>query len=397
MKQKFIVIALILLISSCNLHIEKRRYGRGYHVHNTYVFNKKQDKNDTLALHKESEKKYEKVNTVFKVDSTKLCATQEYKKFIIKPQKFKINPSITLNSSDKISDLSALIIHADQKKVQINKVDNKNISNNHFTYFTIFLGVCSLLFNAFAVKKSSKKRLSYWASKNTIKSRWLIALGSISIASIGFTMGTIFSSWGFKYNYNFSSVLVGLIGLSTIAYNYAHKLKNLFTKQLIYNFLLVCGLLQFSNIGIGYAQNFRTIQQYTEEIITPDEFETSPDIKPNKITFLKVLSVIALTVLFGFLAIIVAGLACELACSGYVIQAGVMFSVGNFLVLFLYFLSSRTVLYNKTEINLKFIAPIVLIIGLFFPILLLDNAFLYIATILLMLALLLYGLIRKEE
>lgn len=397
MKQKFLVSALILLISSCNLHIEKRRYGIGYHIHNTYDYSKNQNKKDTLVINKGVENKYEKVNADFKVDSIKLCATQEHNKFIVKPQKIKINPSTTLNSSDKISELGALKIHAELKKANKNKVDKNNIANNYFTYFSIFFGLSSLLFNAIGVKKTSKKRLSVWASKNTIKSRWIIAVASLSIASIGFTMGTIFSSWGFKYNYNLSSVLVGLIGLSTIVYNYAHKFKNFFTKQIVYNFLLVCGLLQFSNIGIGYSQNFTTIQQYTEEIITPDKFETSPDIKPNKITFLKVLAVIGLTVLFGFLAMIVAGFACDLACSGYVMQAAIMFSIGNFLVLFLYFLSSRTILYNKTEINLKFIAPIVLLLSLFFVVINLTNYFLIFSIIALMLALLIYGLIRKEE
>lgn len=397
MKLKFLVSALILLISSCSLHIEKRRYGRGYHIHNTYVYSKNQNKKDSIIIDKRVENKYEKVNADFKVDSIKLCAIQEYNKYIVKPQKIKTNPSTSLNSFGEISNLRALKIYSENKKEQVYKVDKKNIVKNYFTYFSIFFGLSSLLFNAIGVKKSSKKRLSVWASKNIIKSRWIIAIGSISIASIGFIMGTIFSSWGFTYSYNLSTVLVGLIGLSSIVYNYAHKFKNFFIKQIVYNFLLVCGLLQFSNIGIAYSQNFTTIQQYTEKIITPDEFETSPDIKHNKITFLKVLGVIGLTVLFGFLAMIVAGFACELACSGYVIHAGVMFSIGNFLVLFLYFLSTRTILYNKTEINLKFIAPIVLLLSLFFVLINLTNYFLIFSIIALMFAVLLYGLIRKEE
>lgn len=399
--RNYIVYCIVLLtVFSCSVQLEKKRYSRGYYLNsNLYSLGK------TKMNNKEKIAEFEKViSDVDVVDSLGLIDCLLVNQIEIVPQKNEEKINIVVSNKLKNENFKKQIVKEKKKQKNNNLEISKAYipqSNNTFSIlnFALLTSLVNFMIFKFGIKKNTKYRLRKWAFKNKTKSKWIIFSSSVIIAIAGFTSGNILHSLGLQYNYKLVNIIFSFGSLVIVYITILNKTKSILFKQVIYNLMVFCAFLMFSNIGIDIAQKSNKVSDF-KQYRTPESLETSNDLQPNKITFGKIFGVILITALAIFLSLIIAGISCELSCSGYIFQAAFLFFIGHFVLLFLTFYINRTILYKKCDLNAKFLFSILLfLLSLFLLIITLDYPFLAFVTNISIISLILsyiYGLFRKE-
>lgn len=342
----FLLVSVLITSVSCNIHIEKKRYSKGYHIHrygSESVLSKNSSSNSKENHEDDDTKLKTIVNNELLLSSIKIEDP--------KPHKVELNFSDDNNyKSDLDSQLSEQSLSQTKKSAQKKTEDNTKISSS---MLALVAGLANTLLFSLIYKKKRLKNISRWAFNNKNKARWLIGLSSVITALCGFKVGSILHGLNFHSSDYINIGTLGAVGISALIYTF-FKSKLLSAKRIIYNLIFFCSFLQFTNIGLSHQEKAFQKENQTSINHTVQNLNSSDNNSDNekkKITAIDIIGVILLTGVAIFLAIGVAYLSCFILCSGYAFLAATFFIIANLSIIVGVIYLYRLILYNKKKFS----------------------------------------------
>jgi hypothetical protein len=267
------ILIVFILVSSCGLHVEKRRFMKGYHIsHNNKmkssavrsVENQSKAYTDTLAQEASREYNFGIHETHDKIPKYRLIESE--RKILFDDQIVDIKKT---TNSDQLK--SVVVKNRSEntkafrpvKTTLMNDVDNNKSTTNGDGYLLLlagFVGVSSGLI--IHKKKKQTLKITRWAHKNKVKSRSLIILGQLGLGYLGYSVGGLLKDVGYEISEITSLLISGVTGL-TFLYMYMKEgvrrnmwdLKAFFREKIGHVVLSVCLLGSSMSIGNGVVAN----------------------------------------------------------------------------------------------------------------------------------------------
>jgi len=264
MFKKIGLIFIISAIISCNLHIEKRKYFKGYHIEIAKLQQPIPQKNDSGFP---NQKKYnlskkfdpEQLEAFSKginetIDNSPENATSTDSKKDSHSKKLNTNEKQTISSITKTSSST--------KKSQPQIKKNRKKKNWDDFYL---IGLFSII--GFSIIGLAKKfqsivlNISNWASKNKLKTKILIGVLQTGIALLGIGIGTNLNDLGYNFSTNSSYLFSGTLLLAIIALvkqkraSKLEPLKWLFRNKIAQATIALSSLMLMTVIGNNVGTN----------------------------------------------------------------------------------------------------------------------------------------------
>lgn len=333
MLKKIVLLFILSAIISCNFHIEKRKYFKGYHIEiakqqqplpqkNDFDYSNQTETNSPHNFCSETVDYFSKVSKV-KKDNSPIDAKSVDSKKYLNVKKLKI---------EKQTNSSIIKTYSVTKKshTQIKKIKRKKKWDDF--YLIGLFAIIGLSIIGLAKKfQSVVLSISNWASKNKLKTKALIGILQTGIALLGIGIGGNLNDLGYSFSANLSYLFSGTLLFALIVLIKQKKssnnepLKFFFRNKMAHATIALSSLMLMSVIGnnigmsnptnspIGYMiekNHFGLLEKRTSDsnhIVAT--FATEKDSKIDKA---------ALVALYVFLAILMAlvlmGLTCAVWC-----------------------------------------------------------------------------------
>jgi hypothetical protein len=355
------IILVSTIISSCGLHIEKRRYTKGFNISlNKKLKSSSEETSETNSndLSQDNAPIKQTPYTITSVDSfeeTELVSetteqVEVYENALSSNEHKAIGAYSSQDKEAKFHSKSAA-----KKTTTIAAKKTKSPSNGDAQMLLIagLVGVSSAAF----INKKRKTTLRYtrWANKNKYKSRSMIVLAQLGLGYIGYSLGGYFKDMGYEISET-STYLVSGLSAATFLGMYVKEgtkrnmwdLKAFFREKSGHVVLSACLLGSSMGIGNGVSSNILqqgTMGQLVESIhhdnraevksFQADELKiSSQDIIENRVPYDKseVAGVIVLYVILALiLTVLLAVLSCAAICSYG--EIGIVALIGSIIVL----------------------------------------------------------------
>lgn len=350
----FLLVSILITSVSCNIHIEKKRYSKGYHIHRSgsESVSSKNSSSNSNENHDDFTKLITIVNNELLLSSIKIEDP--------KPHKVELNISNDNNyKSDLDSQLSEQSLSQTKKSAQKKTEDKTKISSS---ILALLAGLANTLLFSLIYKKKRLKNISCWAFNNKNKARWLIGLSSVITALCGFKVGSLLHELNFHSSDYINIGTFGAVGISALIYTFL-KSKLLSAKRIIYNLIFFCSFLQFANIGLSHQEkafqkeNQTSINHGVQNIDLNDDSpknENSKDDKSKKHVIEYIIELLLLSAIAISLSILVAYFSCFIICSGYGFLGSMIFILGqvSIIVVCIYFVRLIFNMKKKDETNM---------------------------------------------
>lgn len=355
-----------LIVSSCGLHIEKRRYTKGFNISLIKKMKSSEEKAPENRLEEftatiANESSEEHVFGTYEAQRTFQEDKFEEADYIAAFNDQVENSQKAVNSKElKTEAVNNIAQHKKAVSIAKNTVkcftkNPKSSSNGDAHMFLLagLVGVSSAVF----IQKKRKTTLKYtrWAHKNKLKSRSLIVLGQLGLGYVGYSLGGHLKEFGYEISET-SSYLVAGVTSATFLHMYMKErtkrnmwdLKAFFREKVGHVVLSACLLGSSMSIGNGVASNFlqkgtmgqlieSTSLMHKQDVKVPkaDESEKHAMNKvdePVDDSTTEVAGIIVLYVLLGLILTIgLAILSCAAICSYG--EIGLLALVGSIIVL----------------------------------------------------------------
>ncbi len=335
--KKVILLALLFsfLFSCSTMHIEKRRYRKGFHVswnankqsnqekgHEDALFNKEITDNasatNTIQLQSIEKKSIKVTPENDKVKRIKNAINTKYRS-----KKFRRKPT----SQAKIDSGKEESTTIKAKKHQLKK--DVSTKNKSAIYYLFLLGLVPLI----AFQKKSGLKISRWASQNKTKARVLVGVSTFLAVASSFGLGNI-SQWQTS---NVMLVAPALLVAASLFINAKKvgKESRLFKNR--FSFTLFNLGTTFGSFYAGASVSaLLSVSENTEDPMILNAF--------TAIILVILLSILLVVALYGL-----AALSCTIACSGYGIAAVAVMIGGSFLLLYLASLGYANIFRRESE------------------------------------------------
>ncbi len=322
MKKGILLTLLLSFLFSCStVHIEKRRFRKGFHV----SWNKNKQSNE--------EKGHE--DAVFKNENTgNASATKTIQLQSVEKKSIKVKPEkVRLKSVKKTTNIKNRSNQFKRKPTSKTKIDSgedrsttsrnkehrlkEDVSkkNKSALYYLFLLGLVPLI----AFQKKSGFKLSRWASKNKTKAQVLVGVSTFLAVASSFGLGNILQ-WQTS-----SAMLVAPVSLvAASVFINAKKVgkdSRLFKNRFSYTLL---------NVGTTFGSFFAGTN--LPALLSSPGYSEDPMILHPAVS---VILILLLTILLVIALYGVAVLSCAIACNGAGVLAVIVLLGGVFLALFL--------------------------------------------------------------
>lgn len=260
MVKRLLVIMILAVIVSCNstLHVEKRKYFKGYYVQlNKINHPVPQNGDNTPAL---SENLTASLNTQPEISNSVVNLS------FLNSADEKSIASLALQNNLKHNHISINETVAEKKtvdsKTTLKKIQNKKKNGSDDGYLFGLAALMGLsMFGLLRAFKLTALKLSNWAARNKTKTKVLIGSIQIVYASLGIAIGKSLHDMGYEFsngsNYVFSGIfLLGIISLFLQKVSSKTDLiKSFFRSKMIHMLIAVSSLMMMAIIGNKVGQN----------------------------------------------------------------------------------------------------------------------------------------------
>lgn len=368
MKSKIVVVlGILILLGSCGISIEKRRYNKGFHIQTNTKKRSANTSSQKENLTKDrqnksvsNDKSVAQTTTVATEQNTSLIST-DINEVVENESNNTVEQSISANNVVTEQEL-----YQQQNLVEENGSETKNElskseDSSNMDYYLYGLSALMAL-SAFGLIRSKKVnlfRVTKWANKNKRSSKVLITLNHVVIGGLGLALGNELYQGGVEISttsqYVFSSVALLSAGYLLVNEKknkisiWGSYFKNKFAHVLI-------GASLFATFtGIGNTVNSDVAQVtpvgHLASYVTSDNDHKKVQITDTKLDLKEVEpgskskgsgGMIALFIILGILALAVTAVAaCAVGCSGSAIGAIAVGVLGTGLAVWLFYLASR--------------------------------------------------------
>lgn len=214
----FFLISLLLILSACNVFVEKRRYNKGYHVQ----WNKKK------RVTKSDEKEALRSDSDQTLRSDEIVRNESHQS-TIENSVIEISPiSSSKNAENEIADteqntaavkndvVSKDFVQSSKKysseRISVSKwtreARSNNEQNNSWLY-GLLAGMFATTFSFIRLLRKQSMRISRWANRNKKVTRGAIFAGQVGIGILGFYVGKSFGQMGSEFTTGSQYVLGG--------------------------------------------------------------------------------------------------------------------------------------------------------------------------------------------
>lgn len=352
---------VIFIISSCGIHIEKRRYTKGFNI----TLNKrlKSSTEETTEI-KTTDLAYD--NSLLEYEPTTLTTKDSHEEITPITKEMassKVNTNHHISREEKLTKAPSFphkkeIMNDRRTYTKNTKITGKKTKSpsNGDAQMLLIAGIVGVSSAALINKKrKSTLRHTRWANKNKYKSRSLIVLGQLGLGYVGYSIGGYFKEMGYEMSET-STYLVSGLSAATFLGMYVKEgtkrnmwdLKAFFREKSGHVILSACLLASSMGIGNGVSSNILqqgTMGQFVESIHTYDSEKTlsiqanermnSAQDSIEKTTPYDQNELVGVIVLYVLLALILtvelAVLSCAAICSYG--QIGILAVVGSIFVL----------------------------------------------------------------
>lgn len=255
MIKRFLILILLFSVVSCNFHIEKRRYFKGYHVEIQKASNNLAKKSETPTIE----------------DNSSALAIQENIKFIESNSSLSEN-SYTANEQNHALELVSFTSASEArnnkaktnslkkttfttKESKTKSISKKKKSDNDGYLFSLFALIGLSMLALLQKFKFSILKISNWAARNKYKTQVIIGVLQIAYISLGIALGKELHHFGYTFSNASYYAFAGLFTLGILAY-FLQKiskkidvLKSFFRKKLFFLSITLASIMMA--IGIG--------------------------------------------------------------------------------------------------------------------------------------------------
>lgn len=340
MKHLIAILILVAFLFSCSsLHVEKRRYSKGFYV----SWN---DKYKGLEKNKDESSIIKAMSTL---EETPTSITSKNARRSFSPSQQELQTTLTTTgTSEKIPVVKNILpkranrvsrktkiykgsIGNDRAVVaRVKKESKRNTSTSGYYYF-LLLGIVPIL----ALQKNRGRKAAKWAAKNQTKAQGLIVLSTLVGLAASFTLGNLLP---FDISQGMIAAAISLAIASLGIYKRKREKENrLFKSRLSFTLL---------NIGT-YFGSFAAGAANIGRISISDPSNPLVIDSPALAVLLVIILIAALIMAISAIAF----LSCTIACSGYGVLAVIVFIGGSYLATFLASLGLLSVLRRESQIG----------------------------------------------
>lgn len=204
----FFLISLFLILSACNVFVEKRRYNRGYHVQ----WNKKKrvTKSDEKEDVRSDREQTLRTDEIVRNESHE--STIENSVIEIAPNSSSKNAeNETANAEQNTAALKNDVVSKDfgqsSKKYSSERISvsrstreaRSNSEQNNIWLFGLLAGMFATTFSLIRLFRKRSMRISRWANRNKKVTRGAIFAGHVGLGILGFYVGKSFGQMGSEF------------------------------------------------------------------------------------------------------------------------------------------------------------------------------------------------------
>lgn len=220
----FFLASLFLLLSACNVFIEKRHYNKGYHVQ----WNKKKrvtksdGKEDIMSTKKQTiridelvQNEQDKVTTVKEIIKVEQVDDPEHTIYKIATadqntviEKKEVETKLFEQTSKKYSSKRLSVAHKSLK-------ESSNREQNNLWLYSLLAGMFATTYSLLRVFRKGSMRISRWASRNKKVTRGAIFAGHVGLGALGFYVGKSFGQMGIEFTLGSQYALGGTFFLGS--------------------------------------------------------------------------------------------------------------------------------------------------------------------------------------
>lgn len=263
MFKKIGLLFILSAIISCNFHIEKRKYFKGYHVEIAKSQKPIPQKND-IAFPDQKEcnpsKKFD--SEPFEASSNGITESVDNLTEYSTLNDFKKDSHTKKLNTEKQTDFSVFKTSSSAKKPQSQIKKNRKKKNWDDFYLIGLFAIIGLSTIVLAKKfQYIILSISNWASKNKFKTKVLIGILQTGIALLGIGIGTNLNDLGYTFSTNSSYLFSGILLLAIITLikqkkaSRSEPLKSFFRNKMTQAAIALSSLMLMTVVGNNIGMN----------------------------------------------------------------------------------------------------------------------------------------------
>lgn len=346
---KYLLLVLVLIIASCNVHLEKRKYSKGF-----YIVSAKKNKSNLSKISQPLDDLNQEVSYSKEVIPLKESSNPDrfqLEKKSISTQQNQPTLSITLKEKKLliINNESKNKIHGNTS-ISAKKIKSRSSKNTKKGWPYLFLigGFSGMMaFGVFYLFRNKLAKLSRWSKNNSKTSLFLVLLTGSALSYVSFNLGKEL----FHIGYTFSNMICYFLGVISISGSASliHRNKkkvfhhhHYFKRRLLYLFFGTTFLMNgvavgnqaeqrstANNLAGAIYNHTKSVQDYSEQTSQPSK---------EGLIFLYI--ILGIILLVGILA-----LCCAVWCialfSSAVIPLSIFATFVTIALLYLYYLTIK--------------------------------------------------------